>query len=193
MTSDTNRPTTATSYFPEEHGDLVRDFNAHFGKTLTYEVISRLLGSGPFRGWYETWKRERATALSLPDHWRDAGLTPADWQEAMAGMARRRDRRRKFADESSTLARDFDRKLKEAEARLEADLRSMETPVALVVEIGYADLDADALVRVETLTGEARESQLETEISALRKASVQALKQGRPLPLKGKLGGPSGI
>nr|QKL20126.1 hypothetical protein [Conidiobolus non-segmented RNA virus 1] len=168
--------------------DLVSSFNADHGKSLSIEVIRKLIGTRHYSGWYNKWKKARAEAKSLPEQWAEAGLKPEEWVAAQAQQQRRKQRRAEFAAASATLAEKFRADLRALERTLEQDLRSYESPIDRVLEVGYDDLTSDAIIRIEQKRDTEREEQLTTEIAQVRKEFVKLLHEGKEIPARAPLG-----
>lgn len=169
----------------EEDRALLVAFNAKFSQAVTDPaVVKKLLGSPHVRAWYKDYKAERASSLSLPDHWREVGLTPAQWAASQAARTAIREARADFATKSAELAAKFDADLKTAEKQCEARSAPHLTPLVRVLDAGYNQLPLEAQLRIESAAADRRTATMEAELKAWRVAALRMLADGQD-PFRG--------
>jgi hypothetical protein len=158
---------------------LVTAFNAHFKTTASSQAVYKLLGSPHVRAWYADYRAERAREKSLPDDWKAAGLTAAEWDAAQSARGLRREARAKAAENLAAEAARYDREISRINASAYAALERAETPFALALEGGYEQLSLAAQIRVEQQADpEAREACLKKELAEARAAWVVKARAG---------------
>nr|AIE77247.1 hypothetical protein [Ustilaginoidea virens nonsegmented virus 1] len=159
---------------------LLEAFNARFGQDITQvEVVKRLLGSPHVRAWYREYRAERATENSLPDEWRAAGLTAAQWAEIGPARLRIRKERAQASEDISRAAREFQDRLSEIESRASARIDPLLTPLLRVIGSGVQDLPLERQIAIETGPADARAERVKTQMAQWRAWAVAEVRAGR--------------
>lgn len=150
-------------------------FYDKFGKQVGVDQLQRLVGLPGVRPWYQAFRDEWIAQESIPEAWKEVGLTASMW--ALAQHERRESRR---------YAVERDISIAEEKARLDAMLadhvRRLDAKapphsfVTKVVEAGYLELPLESQIAVEAETGEKRKLVLEAELKAQRKKWVDKLR-----------------
>lgn len=170
---------------------LLVAFNAHFGTAETdLAVVQRMLGVPGVREWYAQYRAEYAIESSLPDHWREAGLTAPEWAGVQVARRARTEARANAAKLLNQAAADYAARQKAIEASLNEILSRQTTPLIEVVEAGLDRLPLSARLAIERQTGDERTAAANQALSDHRRIWVAAF-HARPTvsPFRGDAGG----
>ncbi len=124
---------------------------------------------------------ERAADETLPERWRVAGMTPAEWAAARTVRGARRALRADAHRELTAAAEAHQEQLRAIAAALGTQLAPSASPIVKVIEAGYPQLPAQRRLAVEASAD--RKAALEAELAAARgEWLAMARAGGDPLP-----------
>jgi len=117
----------------------------------------------------------------LPDRWRAAGMTPAEWAQAQTVRGVRRALRADAHRELTAAAQAHQEQLHAVAAALETRLAPSASPIVKVIEAGYPQLPAQRRLAVDTSAD--RKAGLEAELAAAHGEWLAVARAGGdPLP-----------
>jgi hypothetical protein len=160
--------------------DLVEAFNAKFGLTATPETVSRVLGSPHVRAWYKEYRQTLALEASIPAHWRDLGLTAAEWSAMAVARKARQKTRAACAAAIASASRTFNDAVQTANTTCERNLQVNSSPMLLALEGGYEQLPLAVQVSIESNgPGDARDAALKEALETARRQWIIDARAGR--------------
>jgi hypothetical protein len=101
-------------------------------KIQTYEQVMRLVGlNESVRQWYADLKQEQATLVAMPDAFKDAGMTPEDWDKLQPARDAMREASLKYNTAVRTAATEFRIRMQQASKERNASLEKVPMIVKL--------------------------------------------------------------
>jgi len=161
--------------------DKLTCFRVRFGipKGLLEDELNSLLGDKRARAWNKGWTEESSLVMQLPDHWRDAGIEPEEWQQWLEIRSMRSKVRKEHADWMAAAKKDYEVKCLAAAVRLKNVLASTESPLVTIMEMGYDDLTLVQKLSVEREVGQtARTARIKALVAAARQTRIAAWRAG---------------
>jgi hypothetical protein len=158
---------------------LLEAFNAQFKLKATAPIMRKMMGDKRVKAWYKGWKEAATAVKGLPTEWRDAGLTPAQWDQYQQVAGARKGVRSQMAKEMEDAAEKHRKAVASIEATAARGLAATDGVLVRVIELGYDDLSLAEKVSIESAGTEAeRETALKRSLAALRKVALARIAAG---------------
>ncbi len=130
-----------------------------------------MLGTKKVVPGYQQWRGQKSVVQSLPDHFKDDGMSPAVWEGLEAVRTQRKKIRAELAAEINALAEKYRKELLALEKAFQVELDNTSSPWIKVVEGGFQHLEL-----VEQLAIEQKDTPAERKV-ALNAALLKARKR----------------
>lgn len=152
----------------EETSKMARAFN-DFNKVSkvripTVEDFSKLVSMSPkVRSWYQDWSFNNAAFTQMPHSFKDAGITPAQWEETVSVLPRINSVRKRASIEIEKAATEFSRFVEMKEQSVREELASLESPLIKILKVNVTCLSLEDQLSI-LAEPEERRSELELEL-----------------------------
>jgi hypothetical protein len=161
----------------EKDAHVLKLFNRQFSLQCDKHQMSKLMSNPSVQKWSEQLKAEMGAELGLPDHWRQAGLTPSQWQEFQGVVGKRKKLRQEMALRQKEAAETYHNKVKALKKELLMGLGATDSPLVYTLELGFNDLSLAAQAAIEKgkPDKETRDGRVAKALAELRRNAVEHL------------------
>lgn len=160
---------------------LEKAFEDQFKQKLKAETIRKLGNNKEIREWLKKFNVNRAQDKSLPEQWREAGLSPEQWNAYLEVVQIRSKEREAFSKEMRELALNYDIQKSKLEEKLKEKLKRTDSDLVAIIEMNFEQLSLSEQIDVEKQkTPSAREATLDQILLAKRQKEIAKLKGVNP-------------
>jgi len=133
------------------------------------ETFEKLLSLSPrMRQWYKDWSIEYSAFSQMPQSFKDAGITPAEWKAIEKKLPKINEIRSKASKEVEEKAKEFSQFVKKKDEDVKEQLESLEDDLVKILKVNISCLPLEEQVTILG-TPEDRRSEVEqTFLEALR-------------------------
>jgi len=134
---------------------LLDQLRAHpqlpFLREATDDAVNSMLGHREVKTIYNTLKEELNNANSVPDAFKDSGITADMWTYVGVVRASRAEARQQHAVATEGIAAEYARKVKELGDKLADSLALTDTPIIRIVELNFDNLPAAVVFKINAI------------------------------------------